>query len=187
MGDFSFRSGSGSQPLWVSILRGAILLLFGLFATIRPVQTIVFLARIVGVYFLIDGIFIIVRSLSNRGDSTGKATLIRGIITAIIGAVVLFIPACTVATVGIFFMYLLGILSLAHGVMELIQARRRSGDKTDLMSMLGGIFFILLALLLFFAPLKVGALIIRIVGIASIIIGGFLVVSAITGKSPRSR
>jgi uncharacterized membrane protein HdeD (DUF308 family) len=155
MGQFNFRGVSTGQPLWISILRSAVLILFGLFAVIRPVQTIVFLAKIVGVYFLIDGIFIVARSLQDRGQGGGNGTLIRGIITAVIGAIVLFIPACTVATVGIFFMYILGTLSLVHGIFELVKASRSSGSgNRDLFSMLGGIFFILLAVLLFFRPSK---------------------------------
>jgi len=172
------------QPFWLSIFRGAILLIFGLFATIRPVQTIVFLARIAGVYFLIDGIFILIRSLSDRKHGGNwKAGLIRGIIAIVIGAIVIFIPAFTVAAVGVFFMYILGALSLFHGVMELLKAfRKTDGSKGELTVILGGVFFILLALLLFFAPLKFGAVLIRIVGIAAIIISGGLLFSAIRNR-----
>lgn len=162
------------QPWWLSVLRGAIVLLFGLFATIRPAQTIIFVARILGVFFLIDGIFLVLMSITNRKhDIKWKATLVRGSIGFIIGAVVIFIPAFTVAAIGVFFMYVLAVLALFHGVMELIKAFRAKREiKNEWAVILSGIFFIFLSALLFFAPLQFGSILIRIIGILSIIAGG---------------
>jgi uncharacterized membrane protein HdeD (DUF308 family) len=169
------------QPWWLSVLRGAVVLLFGLFAVIRPVQTIIFVTSILGVFFLIDGIFIIFMSITNRKhDIRWKATLVRGIIAVIIGAVVVFVPAFTAAVVGVFFMYILGALALFHGVMELIKAFRAKQEiKNEWAVILSGIFFILLSALLFFAPLQFGTLLIRIIGILSIAAGGGMLFIAV--------
>ena len=162
------------QPWWLSLLRGAVVLLFGIFAAIRPTQTVIFVARILGVFFLIDGIFLVFMSITNRKhDIRWKATLVRGGIAVVIGAVVVFIPAFTVAAVGVFFMYVLAALSLFHGVMELIKAFRAKQEiKNEWAIVLSGIFFIFLSALLFFAPLQFGSALIRIIGILSIAAGG---------------
>ena len=46
------------QPWWLTLFRGVVILIFGIFATIWPVQTITFLVRLLGIYFFVDGIFI---------------------------------------------------------------------------------------------------------------------------------
>lgn len=177
--NFSLRTAY--QPWWLSVLRGAIVLLFGIFATIRPVETVIFLARILGVYFLIDGIFIVFMGLTNRKhDIKWKSTLVRGIVAIVVGAVVIFIPAFTVATIGILFMYILAALSLFHGVMDFIKAFRAKKEiKNEWALVLSGIFFVLLAILLFFAPLQFGTILIRIIGILSIIVGAGLLYTAV--------
>lgn len=169
------------QPWWLSILRGIIVLLFGVFATGWPTQTIIFIARILGVYFFIDGIFIVFMSVTNRKhDIKWKSTLVRGIIAMVIGAVVVFIPAFTVAAIGVIFMYILAALALFHGVMDLLKAFRAKREiKNEWAVVVSGIFFILLAILLFLAPLQFGTVLIRIIGILSIIAGGGLLYIAI--------
>ncbi|MFW5747831.1 MAG: DUF308 domain-containing protein, partial [bacterium] len=117
-------------------------------------------------------------SVGNRKhDVRWKGTLIRGLITFIIGAVVVFLPTFTAAALGVVLVYLLAALSLFAGAMEIIKAvRARKEIKDEWSIVLSGIFFILLAILLFIAPLSFGIAFIRIIGILAAVTGiGFLI------------
>ncbi|MFP4563587.1 MAG: HdeD family acid-resistance protein [Spirochaetia bacterium] len=182
----SFNSGiSGQvfrntfyQPWWIILLRGVVILALGVLATFWPSQTFIVLVQILGVYFLLDGLFILFMSVGNRKhDVRWKGTLIRGLITFIIGAVVVFLPTFTAAALGVVLVYLLAALSLFAGAMEIIKAvRARKEIKDEWSIVLSGIFFILLAILLFIAPLSFGIAFIRIIGILAAVTGiGFLI------------
>lgn len=183
-GENMFRRTS-YQPWWMSLLRGVVLFLFGLFAVIRPTQTIIILARLLGVYFLVDGLFVIFRSVANKKhDIKWQSTFIRGIIAVVIGLVVVIIPAFTAAVMGIFFMYLLAALSLFHGVMEILKAvTAKEETRNEWALIFSGAFFIVLAVLLFIAPLGFGRVLIRIIGIVSILAGGGLLITAFRNRS----
>lgn len=184
----SFNSGiSGQvfrntfyQPWWIILLRGVVILALGVLATFWPSQTFIVLVQILGVYFLLDGLFILFMSVGNRKhDVRWKGTLIQGLITLIIGAVVVFLPTFTAAALGIVLVYLLAALSLFAGAMEIIKAvRARKEIKDEWSIVLSGIFFILLAILLFIAPLSFGTAFIRIIGILAAVTGiGFLILA----------
>jgi uncharacterized membrane protein HdeD (DUF308 family) len=166
------------QPWWIILLRGVVILALGVLATFWPAQTFIVLVQILGVYFLLDGLFILFMSVGNRKhDVRWKGTLIRGIITFLIGAVVVFLPAFTAVAIGFVLVYLLAALSLLAGAMEIIKAvRARKEIKDEWSIVLSGIFFILLAILLFIAPLSFGTAFIRIIGILAAVTGiGFLI------------
>lgn len=173
------------QPWWLTLFRGAVVLIFGIFATIWPTQTIIFLVRLLGVYFFVDGIFILFMSITNRKhDLRWQATLVRGIVGTVAGAVIIFVPSFTAATIGIVLMYILAVVSLYHGIMELLKAfTARKEIKDEWVLVLSGIFFIALAGLLFVAPYKFGEVIIRIIGIVALAAGiGFLIFGFITRR-----
>ena len=159
------------QPWWVTLLRGTILLIFGVFATVWPTQTVVFLVRLLGVYFIVDGIFILFMSIGNKKhDIRWKATLARGIVGIIIGAFILFAPSFTAATIGVVLVYILAALSFFHGVMDVIKAFRANREtKNEWSIVLSGAFFIILAILLVVSPLQFGKAFLRIIGIFSLV------------------
>lgn len=180
-----------SRPSWLPITIGALIFVFGLIATIWPVGVIVFLVRLLGLYLLIEGIITLVRSLKARNRQVRwKGPLIRGCIGIGIGALVLFAPAFTAATIGVIVMYIIAIIALYHGIIYLIRAFRREplpgiismgpsigpadGPRYKWSFVAGGVILIALALLLFIAPLKSGALLVRIIGILAMIGGGGL-------------
>lgn len=182
----SSNSGIGSQffrttyyqPWWIILLRGVVILALGVLATFWPSQTFIVLVQILGVYFLLDGLFILFMAVGNRKhDVSWKGTLIRGLITFIVGALVVFLPAFTAVSIGIVLVYLLAALSLFAGAMEIIKAvKARHEIKDEWSIVLSGIFFILLAILLFIAPLSFGTAFIRIIGILAVVMGiGFLI------------
>jgi uncharacterized membrane protein HdeD (DUF308 family) len=184
----SFNSGiSGQvfrntfyQPWWIILIRGVVILALGVLATFWPSQTFIVLVQILGVYFLLDGLFILFMSVGNRKhDVRWKGTLIRGLITLIIGAVVVFLPTFTAVALGVVLVYLLAALSLFAGAMEIIKAvRARKEIKDEWSIVLSGIFFILLAILLFIAPLSFGTAFIRIIGILAAVTGIGLLIFA---------
>jgi uncharacterized membrane protein HdeD (DUF308 family) len=173
------------QPWWLTLFRGVVILIFGIFATIWPVQTITFLVRLLGIYFFVDGIFILFMSITNRKhDLRWQITLARGIVGTVAGAVIIFVPFFTAATIGIVLMYILAVISLYHGVMDILKAiRARREIKDEWVLVLSGIFFVALAALLFVAPYKFGEVVIRIIGIVAIVSGaGFLIFAFMTKR-----
>ena len=124
-------------------------------------------------------------SITNRKhDLRWQITLARGIVGTVAGAVIIFVPFFTAATIGIVLMYILAVISLYHGVMDILKAiRARREIKDEWVLVLSGIFFVALAALLFVAPYKFGEVVIRIIGIVAIVSGaGFLIFAFMTKR-----
>ncbi len=169
------------QPWWVTLLRGVVLLFFGFFATVWPAETMVVLVRLVGVYFLVDGLVILFMSIANRKhDIRWKATLGRSIIGIIVGGFIIFAPSFTAAAIGVVLVYILAALSLFHGIMDIIKAFRAHNETmNEWVIVFSAVFFIILAILLFLAPLRVGTAFVRIIGIFSLAVAAGFIFTAL--------
>jgi uncharacterized membrane protein HdeD (DUF308 family) len=142
---------------------------------------VIFIVRLLGIYFLVDGIFITFMSVGNKKhDIRWKATLVRGVIGILVGGFIIFAPAFTAVTVGAVLMYILAALAFFHGVMDIIKALRANREtKNEWPIVLSGAFFIILAVLLFVSPLQFGRAFVRVIGIFSLVVAAAFIYSGI--------
>jgi uncharacterized membrane protein HdeD (DUF308 family) len=163
-------------PWWLVLLEGIAALILGVLLLADPAATTVVVVRLLGVYFLIDGVFRIVTIFIDRHGWGWK--LAGGILGILAGLAVLqhplwstiLVPAVTAATVGIFGMIM--------GVFALIQAFQGSGWGAGILGVLG----ILFGLVLLLNPLTAAVGLVWAVGFLAIAGGISLMVAAFRSR-----
>ena len=130
-------SGSG-MPWWVALLEGIAALILGLLLVTDTAATTVVVVQLLGVYWLVDGIFrLITIFIDHRGWGW---KLIGGILGIFLGLVVLRHPLWSTIVVPESLAVIVGILGMVMGVFSLIQAFQGSGWGAGILGVLGFLF-----------------------------------------------
>jgi uncharacterized membrane protein HdeD (DUF308 family) len=105
---------------WKSlVLRGALAIVFGIFAVAWPISTVVTLAVLWGIWALIDGIGLFVAAADREGPAGGRLlTVLMGVIALLAAFYGIFSPAVTAVTLT----WILGIWLMVRGVFGLLAA-----------------------------------------------------------------
>jgi uncharacterized membrane protein HdeD (DUF308 family) len=114
-------AGGGARTLWAIL--GVLSLLLGFYALRHIVITLLSLGLLLGIFWLVDGIGLIVSAVEHRGMPGRGLSLLSGVLGAIAGLVLLVWPAISILTLA----WLAGLWLLILGVMQVsvaIQLRR---------------------------------------------------------------
>ena len=130
-------------PWWLVLIEGIALAIMGLLLLANPAQTAVILVQVVGLYWLIGGIFKIVSMFL---DSTMWGwKLAAGIIGILAGIIVLNHPLWSPLVVGGTLVIILGIQGIIFGVVGLMEAFKGAGWGAGVLggvSILFGLLFL---------------------------------------------
>jgi uncharacterized membrane protein HdeD (DUF308 family) len=131
---------------WALALRGAIAILFGLAALLRPGIALEALILLFGAYALVDGVFAIVGVFGGtRGGTPRWLLFIEGIASILVGLIAFVLPGLT----AILFLYLIAIWAIITGVSEIAMAiRLRREIRGEWALIVGGAFSVLFGVLL---------------------------------------
>ena len=116
------EAGGGARTLWAIL--GILSLLIGFYALRHIVITVLSLGLLLGIFWLVDGIGLVVSAAEHRGMPGRGWTVFSGILGIIAGLILLAWPALSVLTLAI----LAGIWLILSGCMQLsiaFQLRRR--------------------------------------------------------------
>jgi uncharacterized membrane protein HdeD (DUF308 family) len=155
---------------WLMTAKGILAVGFGLYILLfQYIMFTTFLAKIFGTILIISGLLIITGSfLHKKTNPRWVWWFIEGIVDLAIGAVFLFKPQWAKA-------FILGIMAFwacMIGILQIITAFRMNTYMTNWWNLLvGGIFSILFAILIFINPFYGTFTIVKIVGIAAIVFG----------------
>ncbi len=114
-------AGGGARTLWAIL--GVLSLLLGFYALRHIVITLLSLGLLLGIFWLVDGIGLIVSAIEHRGMPGRGLSLLSGVLGVIAGLVLLVWPAISILTLA----WLAGLWLLILGVMQVsvaIQLRR---------------------------------------------------------------
>jgi uncharacterized membrane protein HdeD (DUF308 family) len=114
-------AGGGARTLWAIL--GVLSLLLGFYALRHIVITLLALGLLLGIFWLVDGIGLIVSAIEHRGMPGRGLSLLSGVLGVIAGLVLLVWPSISILTLA----WLAGLWLLIVGVMQLgvaIQLRR---------------------------------------------------------------
>lgn len=165
-----------SRNWWVLLIRGILAVIFGVIAILSPVSTLAVLVMIIGAYYLVDGIFSIITSLTAPEGYRGWVwMLISGIAGVVIGLVTFFMPGVT----ALVLLYFVIAWLIVTGVTQVVAGiRLRKEIKGEFFLIAGGIVSVLFALYLLINP-GVGALgVIWLIGAYAIFFGVLMVFTA---------
>ncbi|MCF6175488.1 MAG: DUF308 domain-containing protein [Victivallaceae bacterium] len=110
---------------WVHLLRGALLLLFGLTLAIKPTETVKVILLLVGAIFLISGISTVIGAfrMTNKGP-VRWFIMFSGLLIMSIGAILFFKPNIAETAIVIF----IAAFALISGIFEITIAAHIKGS-----------------------------------------------------------
>ena len=114
-------AGGGARTLWAIL--GVLSLLLGFYALRHIVITLLSLGLLLGIFWLVDGIGLIVSAVEHRGMPGRGISLLSGVLGVIAGLVLLVWPSISILTLA----WLAGLWLLVVGFMQLgvaVQLRR---------------------------------------------------------------
>lgn len=133
-------------PWWLVLVQGIVALLLGILLVVSPQKTTVILIQILGIYWLVDGIFSLVRIFLKSTEIHWGWLLARGILGILAGIIVIQNPLWSGLLVPAVIVILLGIVGIIAGAIGLVQAFKGGGWGAGILGALGFIFGIILIL-----------------------------------------
>lgn len=107
----------------LAVIVGIVSVIVGVLCLRTPLQTIVVLTLVLGLFWLVNGITELVMGLAGRGESGRGWTILSGVIGVLGGIVVLSAPVRSAVTLAV----VLGIVLLAHGIVVTVGGIRGAG------------------------------------------------------------
>jgi uncharacterized membrane protein HdeD (DUF308 family) len=154
------------------VLRGAMAVLFGIFALVWPAITAVALALIFGVYVLADGIGLLMDAFRNPDRSNRGMRVLGGILGILAGLIAIIWPGITAAALAI----LVGAWALITGIAEIAAAiRLRKQIQGELLLGLAGLLSAVFGVLVLLWPALGATAIASFIGVFALIYGVVLV------------
>lgn len=160
--------------MWKLIMTKSIVLMtLGLVLLLFPEATLTTLIFIMGVYWLIDGIVSAYNALKSRKNNQYWGWgIFTGLIGIIAGIVVLTNTFSSAVIATSFLMWFLGLVAVINGVSGLVTGIRLKKQHAGEKSMIwGGIFSIVLGIILISSPYMSALLIIKIIGAFALFAG----------------
>ncbi len=162
----TYESGAAlASSRWLVLLLGIIAVLFGVLFFIYPIPTLTLLITFLGLYWLFNGIIVLIGLVT---DKTGRGwKLLIGILGILAGILVLTYPLYSAVLIPTVFAIIIGVEGLVIGVAYMVQGFSGAGWGAGILGILSVIF----GLVLIANPLVAAVgLVLLLAGIA--IVGG---------------
>jgi len=162
---------------WALALRGAIAILFGLAALLRPGIALGALILLFGAYALVDGVFAIVGVFGGtRGGTPRWLLLIEGIAGILAGLIAFVLPGLT----AVVLLYLIAAWAVVTGIFEIATAiRLRQEIRGEWALIIGGVLSVLFGVILAVIGPVAGLLsLIWLIGIYAVAFGILMLITA---------
>ena len=130
------------MPWWIPLIEGIALVIVGVLLLTSPINTILLLTRVLGLFWFLSGIFEIVSIFVDRTAWGWK--LIGGIIGLLAGYYLISAPVAGAIVLGFTLVVMLGIQALLLGIVNLIQALRGAGWGIGVVGIINIIFGVIL-------------------------------------------
>ena len=168
---------SESGHWWALALRGAIAILFGLAALLRPEIALQALILLFGAYALVDGVFAIVGIFGGtRGGTPRWLLLIEGIAGILAGLIAFMLPGLT----ALLLLYLIAAWAIITGIFEIATAiRLRREIRGEWALILGGALSVLFGVILIVvSPFAAILSLVWLIGVYAVAFGILMLITA---------
>ncbi len=162
---------------WALAIRGAIAIIFGLAALLRPGIALEALILLFGAYALVDGVFAIVGVFGGtRGGTPRWLLLIEGIAGILAGIIAFVLPGLT----AVVLVYLIAAWAVVTGIFEIATAiRLRQEIRGEWALIIGGALSVLFGVILAVVGPVAGLLsLIWLIGIYALVFGILMLITA---------
>jgi uncharacterized membrane protein HdeD (DUF308 family) len=176
----NFNQSNKHIPWWVVLLQGIFALIIGSLLLINPAATTVAVVKLLGLYFVIGGIFQLVGIFIEPSMWGWK--LAGGILGILAGMVVLDHPLWSSILVPSLFVIFLGVDALIIGVISLVQTFKGGGWLAGIL----GVISILIGIALLGTPLITSWRLTYLYGMLGVAGGFFAIYSALKLRTAES-
>jgi uncharacterized membrane protein HdeD (DUF308 family) len=167
---------------WALALRGAIAILFGLAALLRPDIALEALILLFGAYALVDGVFSIVGVFGGtRGGTPRWLLFIEGVAGILAGLIAFVLPGLT----AILLLYLIAAWAIVKGISEIAMAiRLRKEIRGEWAMIVGGALSVLFGVILaVIGPVAGLFSLIWLIGIYALVFGIMILITAFSVRA----
>lgn len=156
-----------------NLISGLLLAAIGLLLLIIPNKIVQVLIIVLGAEAIINGIFSIITTRNLIEDPAFRMSiLIRGAAGIIIGTLAIALPLVVAGTMWMIMVYVLAVYLLAAAIIEMYAlALLRHTDIDRKQYYLEALVSIVVAIILILIPRQIGSFILRILGLAILIVG----------------
>jgi uncharacterized membrane protein HdeD (DUF308 family) len=169
-----------NRPWWELVIRGIMIMIFGMLALVYPGLTIAVLVIFFGAFVFIEGIFQMVGSFSAKAENPQWVLMfISGLFNFMIGVIVLAWPGMT----ALVLLWFIAAWAIVTGTLQMVFGLRAPGGGGEKgLHIIGGIIGIGFGLLAFTWPGATALSIVWIVGLFAIFFGIQLLVLGLLGR-----
>src|SRR5215471_10765314 len=162
-----------SRFWWMTLIRGVLWILFGLFVFAQPGITLITLTLTFGIFVLADGIAAIVNAVAGRDEREHWwMLLLAGIAGVLVGVITLVRPQ----TAALVLLFYLALWALVTGFVEIVAAiRLRKEIEGEFWMGLSGVLTIAFGLLVFTRPAAGALTVLWLIGAYGIVFGAMLI------------
>ncbi len=175
-----------ARPWWEMILRGILLLVLGIIAMVYPDITIAIIILLFGALILVEGIFLVIGSIAVKSeDPMWVVLLIGGVVSVILGAIILAWPDLTARVV----LFLIGAWALIVGLINLMWAlkvRKHEEVTGKGAHAIFGIIGIAFGIIAIAWPEETAVTIVVIIGIFIALMGILLVIAGFMARKEQT-
>ncbi len=157
---------------WMPLVRGIMLVLFGILMFTQPGATLLSLLWFMGIYWIVDGIFSLIEGVRGHPEKSRLWMFISGIVSILAGVFILGNPIVAGLVSGTFLAYLIGIMTIISGVMMIFAGR---DGRWTWWGMLIGILYVVFGLLVVTHPVATMATLVWLFSIWAVVGGVFAI------------
>ena len=164
-------------PWWLVLIEAILLIVIGIFLLVNPYQTFVSMIWVLGIYWLVRGVFQLVSLFWDRRMWGWK--IFAGILGLIAGWIVIQNPVTSAVVLGQFTVWMLAFIALFFGISDLVSAFKGAGWVKAVL----GVVSIILAGLLMTNSMAATASLPWVIGVLAILAGLLLIFGAFRLRS----
>lgn len=159
---------------------GIITGVLGLIFIFAPEFTIRLFVLAAGITLLVAGVIMIIQAFSTNSRIIRNSFLYRGISAVIIGILSVAVPSYVAGFAWTVFVYVIAGYLLASSVIKIVYSRRFSIPLDNIV--IDIIIPIVFGILCLFMPLKLGTTIIRLIGVAAVVLSIALIIREVRNR-----
>ncbi|MBE3558226.1 MAG: HdeD family acid-resistance protein [Ktedonobacteraceae bacterium] len=132
------------HPWWLVLLQGIAAAVVGILLLISPALTLLLLVQILGIYWLISGLFALVSLFMDRSMWGWK--LFIGILGVLAGIAVIRHPLWSTVLIPLYLIVFLGITGVITGIVQIVEAFKGAGWGVGILGILSvivGVFLLI--------------------------------------------
>ena len=164
---------------WVMLLRGILAIILGLFAFFKPACMLIGIVQVMGLFFLLDGVLLIISTVTGHTGGSRWLALLGGIFYILAGIAIFSSPLLSALFTQVVVIYMMAFFVMLTGIMRVVTAMRlwKTSDHKWLL-LVEGFIGIIFAVILMESPIVSAEVLMQVVGVIAIVLAISMIILA---------